>query len=291
MIIVFILLSQSVFANTSTSSTAKSTAKKTSAARIISLSPHITEMLFSIGAGKQIVATSEYSDYPQAAKKIPRVGNYLSLQIERIIALNPDYIIAWRGGSPAKDLARLQKLGFTIVYSAPQTFSDIASDLLTFGKISGHQQQAAKLAKSFLTRLSNIKNAYQNKKNINAFYELWSTPLTTIAKSSWPQQHLNICRATNVFYDTATPYPIVGIEQVMTKDIALLIVPLSKKQTEKQGYDWSKWQQINAVKYQQFIYPNSDKMHRMTLRALDELENLCQQIDKVRQFYRQKHNE
>ena len=284
MTLALILLSQPTLANPSPINAAP----KTLTPRLISLSPHITEMLFSIGAGKQIIATSEYSDYPKAATKIPRVGNYLSLQIERIIALNPDYIIAWRGGSPAKDLARLQKLGFTIIYSAPKTFSDIANDLITFGKISGHQQQATKLANRFLARLHNIKKLYQDKKNINTFYELWSAPLTTIAKNSWPQQHLNICHATNVFYDTATPYPIVGIEQVITKKIDLIIVPLSKRQTDKQGYDWSTWQQINAVKYQQFIYPNSDKMHRMTLRALDELERLCQQIDDVRDFYEHK---
>ena len=179
----------------------------------------------------------------------------------------------------------MKKLGFTIIYSAPKTFADIASDLITFGKLSGHQQQAETLAANFLKRLTQIKKNYQNKSLINAFYELWSTPLTTIAQGSWPQQHLDICRATNVFYNTVTPYPIVGIEQVITKKIAVIIVPLSKGQTDKKGYNWTKWQQISAVKNQQFIYPNSDKMHRMTLRALDELESLCIKIEKVRYFY------
>ena len=270
--------------STSYASTTTNSAKP----RIISLSPHITEMLYSIGAGKQIIATTEFSDYPITAKSIPHIGNYLRLQIERIIELDPDYIIAWQGGSPSDDLARLKNLGFNILYSAPKKFTDIASDLITFGKISGHQNKANLLATSFLTRLKTIKNNYKNKTLINAFYELWSTPLTTIAKGSWPQQHLDICRANNVFYDTATPYPIVGIEQVMTKAIDVFIVPLSKGQTDKQGYNWTKWQQINAVKNKQFIYPNSDKMHRMTLRALDELESLCEKIDRVRQYYTHK---
>lgn len=253
--------------------------------RIIALSPHIVEMLYSIGAGEQIIATTEFSDYPIAAKKIPRIGNYLRLQIERIVELKPDYIIAWQGGSPNDDLTRLKKLGFNIIYSSPKSFADIALDLQTFGKISGHQQAANKLALTFLRRLKNIKAKYQNKPLINTFYELWSTPLTTIAKGSWPQQHLDICHAANVFYDTASPYPIVGIEQVISKNIQLMIVPLSTNQTNKQGYNWQKWPLINAVKNKQFIYPNSDKMHRMTLRALDELEYLCEEIDVVRQFY------
>jgi vitamin B12 transport system substrate-binding protein len=253
--------------------------------RLISLSPHITEMLFSIGAGEQIIATSEMSDYPIAAKKIPRVGNYLRIQIERIIELDPDYIIAWQGGSPADDLARLKKLGFNIIYSAPKKFVDIASDIKKLGKISGQQRQANQLAAKFLTRLKTIKAQYKNKTRLNAFYELWATPLTTIAKDSWPQQHLDICGANNVFYNTSTPYPVVSIEQVLTKNVEVIIVPLSKGQTEKQSYNWRKWPQIKAVNRQQFIYPNSDKMHRMTLRALDELENLCGKIDEVRNFY------
>jgi len=256
------------------------------APRIIALSPHIVEMLYSIDAGDQIIATTEFSDYPLAAKKIPRIGNYLRLQIERIVELKPDYIIAWQGGSPNDDLARLKKLGFNIIYSGPKNFTDIARDLQIFGKISGHQQTADKLALAFLKRLENIKTKYQHKPLISAFYELWSTPLTTIAKGSWPQQHLDICRATNVFYDTASAYPIVGIEQVINKNIQVIIVPLSSNQTDKQGYNWQKWPVINAVKNKQFIYPNSDKMHRMTLRALDELENLCEKIDEVRQFYK-----
>ncbi len=255
---------------------------------IIALSPHITEMLFSMGAGEQIIATTEFSDFPEAAKKIPRIGNYLRLQIERIIELQPDYIIAWRNGSPSADLARLAQLGFNIVYSEPKKFTDIASDIKRLGKLSGHEKRANFLADQFLTRLDNIVNTYKNRPLLPAFYELWSKPLTTIAKGSWPQQHLDICGVDNVFYHATSAYPIVGIEQVMVKNIKLIIVPLSKNQTDKQGYSWGKWKNINAVKNQQFIYPNSDKMHRMTLRALDELQSLCAQVDKVRQFYANK---
>jgi vitamin B12 transport system substrate-binding protein len=254
---------------------------------IIALSPHLVEMLYSIGAGEQIIATTEFSDYPEAAKNIPRIGNYLRLQIERIIELQPDIIIAWRNGSPSDDLARLKKLGFNIIYSEPKTFVDIASDIKRLGKLSGHEKNANLLAEQFLTRLRNIVNRYKNKPLLSAFYELWSAPLTTIAKGSWPQQHLDICAARNVFYQAKSAYPIVGIEQVIIKNIDVIIVPLSAKQTDKKAYHWDKWQNITAVKNKQFIYPNSDKMHRMTLRALDELENLCLQLDEVRQFYKQ----
>ena len=255
---------------------------------IIALSPHLVEMLYAVGAGDQIIATSEYSDYPAAAKKIPRVGNYLHLQIERIIALQPDYIFAWRNGSPSADLARLTQLGFHIIYSDPKKLVDIAKEIKHFATLAGHRKVGILKANKFLSRLAAIKRQYQHKRLIPIFYELWPTPLSTIAKGSWPQQYLDICRAHNVFYNTDMPYPTVNIEQVITKPIDLIIVPLSKNQTDKHAYKWAKWPEIKAVKNKQFIYPNADEIHRMTLRSIDSLADLCQQIDKSRTFYKQR---
>lgn len=246
---------------------------------IIALSPHIVEMLYDIGAGDQIIGTTGFSDYPEQAKSIPRIGNYAKIQIERVVELQPDLIIAWRSGNPSDDLARLEKLGFTIVYSEPKTFEDIASEIAYFGELSGHHIQAKKLSNQFLTDLAKLKKTYKNKKAITVFYELWSRPLTTIAKGSWPQQHLNICQANNPFYNVATPYPQVNIEQVLQNPVNLIIQPMSENQTAKEGFNWQDWPVIPAVKGGRIIQPDADALHRMTLRSLVELEKLCEAID------------
>jgi vitamin B12 transport system substrate-binding protein len=250
---------------------------------IIALAPHIVEMLYSIGAGDQIIGTTDFADYPEQAKKIPRIGNYVRLQLERVIELQPDLIIAWKSGNPSDDLARLSQLGFTVVYSQPNTFEDIASEIVHFGKLTGHEQQAQKLAKQFSTELTSIKKTYQDKKSITVFYELWSRPLTTIAKGSWPQQHLDICHATNPFKQVSTPYPQVNIEQVIQSPIDLIIQPLSKNQKDREGFNWQDWPLIPAVKNNHIIQPDADALHRMTLRSLGELKHLCEQIDLIRQ--------
>ncbi len=249
---------------------------------IIALSPHIVEMLYDIGAGDQIIGTTEFSNYPEQAKNIPRIGNYLRIQIERIIELQPDLIIAWKSGSPSDDLARLRQLGFTIVYSQPDTFCDIAKELKYFAKLTGHSEQGNKVAESFLKKLNHIKTTYQHKEPINTFYELWSQPLTTIAKGSWPQQFLDICKANNPFKNVALPYPQVNIEQVIQTPIDLIIQPMSVNQPDKSGFNWQKWSAIKAVKNNQIIQPDADAMHRMTARSIDALENLCVAIDQVR---------
>ncbi|MGL1956442.1 MAG: cobalamin-binding protein [Colwellia sp.] len=255
---------------------------------IVALSPHIVEMLYDIGAGSQIIGTTEFSDYPEQAKKIPRIGNYLRIQIERVIELQPDLIIAWQSGNPSDDLSRLTQLGFTIVYSQPNTFEDIAKEMRYFGKITDHEEKGEQQANQFLKKLSKIKSHYQNKQAITGFYELWPRPLTTIAKNSWPQQFLDVCKVNNPFQENAAPYPQVNIEQILEKSIQIIIQPLSINQPEKSAYHWQKWPSIAAVKNKRIIQPNADALHRMTKRSLKQLKSLCVTIDETRQWLQNK---
>ncbi|WP_281560186.1 cobalamin-binding protein [Thalassomonas sp. RHCl1] len=253
--------------------------------KIIALSPHIVEMLYDVGAGKQIIATTDFADYPEQAKNIPSIGNYIRLQLEKVIALQPDLIIAWKSGNPSDDLARLSQLGFKVVYSEPKTFRDIAKELRQFADLSGHSEQGRQVADAFLKQLDDIKDRYRDKQTITAFYELWSRPLTTIARGSWPQQHLNICRAENPFEQVSSPYPQVNIEQVLKTPIQLIIQPLSVNQKDKEGFNWRDWPTIQAVSENNIITPDADALHRMTRRSLLALDKLCLDIDKVRQSY------
>jgi len=254
---------------------------------IIALSPHIVEMLYDIGAGEQIIGTTSFADYPEQAKEIPIVGNYLRLQIEKIIALQPDYIITWKSGSPSDDLARLKQLGFKIIYSEPKSFEDIAKEMREFGQLTGHEKYAQQQAQKLLKELKLIKEQYKDSSSIPVFYELWSRPLTTVAKGSWPQQFLNICKAANPFEQVAAPYPQVNIEKILQAPVQLIIQPLSLNQSDKIGFNWQDWPLIPAVKNKQIIQPDADAMHRMTMRSLQALKTLCADIDKTREFINQ----
>lgn len=256
--------------------------------KIIALAPHIVEMLYAIGAGDQIIATLDHADYPQAAKKIPSIGNYARVQIERVVELQPDLVFAWRTGTPADDMKRIEQLGFNVIYSQPKQLIEIAAELLAFGKATGHEAQAKQVAQQFTEQLAQIRLKYAGKPKISVFYELWHEPLSTVAKDSWPQLHLDVCRAENQFYGALSPYPQISIEQVVNKNPQAIIQPLSKHQPEKKGFNWHKWKIIKGVKNNQFIHPNADMLHRMTPRVLTELDKLCQQIDQVRQYYKQK---
>ncbi|MEW6990136.1 cobalamin-binding protein [Colwelliaceae bacterium 6441] len=253
------------------------------AKRIIALAPHIVEMLHEVGALDTVIGTTEHADYPVAAKDIPRVGNYARLNIEQILAADPDLIIAWKSGNPADDLARLEKLGLNIIYSDLHALKDVAKEIHYFSSFVGKAEEGRKVADKFLTRLSQLKQQYQGKEKLTIFFELWSRPLTTTAGSSWSQQQLNVCQITNPFIDSDSDYPQVNIEQVVIQSPDVIIQPTSHGVHSPDRIDWLQWPKMPAVKNNAFVYPNADRLHRMTSRSLNELATLCEQIDSFRQ--------
>ena len=253
--------------------------------RIIALAPHLVESLYAIGAGDQIIATTAHADYPAAAKNIMVVGNYARLQIEKIIQLKPDVVIAWTTGNPTVDLARLEKYQIKVIYSNPETLEDVAAELRLLGEITGRTEQASKLAEQYLTSLTDIKQRYASQENIKVFYELWSRPIRTVAQKAWPQQQITLCGGVNPFADAKDDYPSVWLEQVLITLPQVVIQPSKSTSGDPDNLNWQQWPHVPAAKNGFVFHPNADKLHRMTTRMLDEVVILCEQIDTARQFY------
>ncbi|MBU1392505.1 MAG: cobalamin-binding protein [Gammaproteobacteria bacterium] len=250
------------------------------AKRIIALSPHAVEMLYAIGAGDKIVATTDYADYPEAAKKIPRIGGYYGIQMERVMELNPDLIVVWDSGNKAEDINQLRTLGFNLYGSDPKTLEGIAKELEELGQLTGHVEEASKAAAAYRAELIRLRVENAKKSEPKVFYQLWSTPLMTVSKNSWIQQIISVCHGQNVFYDAASDYPQVSLENV------LLTLPEVILQSEEEGnvkgVDWSQWPEIPAVKNQHIYQLNADLLHRATPRALLGVQALCDALDKAR---------
>ncbi|MBU2979624.1 cobalamin-binding protein [Alteromonas sp. C1M14] len=259
--------------------------------RLVVLAPHLVESMFAIGAGEQIVATTTHSDYPEQAKSIPQIGNYARLQIEKILQLRPDIVVAWRTGNPAEDLLRLEKYKMPVVYTQPTQLEDVAKEIKLLGELTGRQDKANEVADAYLQRLNHLKAEYQAKQPVTVFYELWSRPLRTVAGSSWLQQQISACGATNIYRDLAEDYPQVSLEDVLAKQPQIIIQPSKHGQSQPDAINWQTWPQIPAVTNDFILQPNADKVHRMTTRMLDELELMCRQIDQARQFYQQQPND
>lgn len=251
--------------------------------RIIALAPHIVELLYSIGAGEQIIGTSDHADYPEAANRIPRVGSYAALQVEKILQMQPDLILAWKTGTPEADLKRLQQYDIPVVYSNMVELGDVADEVEMYGELTGRSDVAAPLARQYRQRLSELRETYQHRSQVTVFYELWSRPLTTVAGKAWPQQQLELCGAKNPFAGLTPDYPQINIERVLVSTPDAIIQPGHNGVPSGDVIDWSRWPSLPAVANQQILHPDSDSLHRMTLRALDGLEQLCEGLEQVRQ--------
>lgn len=253
--------------------------------KIIALAPHIVELLFDIGAGHQIIATGTYADFPEQAKTLPRVGDHSRLQIEKILQLRPDLVIAWRSGNSLTDLARLEEFGIRVFYSDPKVLEDVSKEIRIFGELTGRQQQANLLADNYQLHLTNMRKQYAAKQSISVFYEIWPAPMQTIAGDAWPQQHLDLCGARNIFAEINEDYPSVSLEQVISRMPQVIIQPKAAQQIESRLFDWQQFGFIPAVENHFILRPNADKVYRMTTRVLSEIELLCENIERARLFY------
>lgn len=250
------------------------------AQRIIALSPHAVEMLYAIGAGDTIVAATDYADYPEAAKNIPRIGGYYGIQMERVMELNPDLIVVWDSGNKAEDINQLRTLGFNLYGSDPKTLEGVAKELEELGQLTGHVEEASKAAAAYRAELIRLRVENAKKSEPKVFYQLWSTPLMTVSKNSWIQQIIDVCHGENVFYTAASDYPQVSLENVLLTLPEVILQ--SQEEGNVKGVDWSQWPEIPAVKKQRIYQIDADLLHRATPRALLGVQALCRALDKAR---------
>lgn len=242
--------------------------------RIITLTPHLTELLYDIGAGDRIVATDDASDYPPEVAPLPRVANYRSINLEALLAQKPDLVVAWRSAQ-ARMLAPVEKLGIPVFYSEPTDFASLATEMRSLGRLLGVEQQADARADAYLARLNALAARYGKPKSVSVFYQLWYPPLTSVNDSTWPGQAITLCGGRNILAKAATPYPQVGLEQVIKADPDLI---LAGSQDPEVLAHWQQWPMLDAVKQRRLALINADELHRFTPRALNAVEQICEAI-------------
>lgn len=242
--------------------------------RIISLTPHLTELLFEIGAGDRIVATDDASDFPPEAKTRPQVANYRSINLEALLAQKPDLVVAWRSAQ-SRMLAPVERLGIPVFYSEPTDFASLADEMRRLGVLLGVEQTADVQADAYLARLNALKSRYGQPKPVSVFYQLWYPPLTSVSGSAWPAQAIALCGATNIAAGAKTPYPQLGLEQVIKANPTLI---LAGSRDPAVLDHWQQWPMLDAVKHRQLKLINPDELHRFTPRALNAVVQVCEAI-------------
>lgn len=252
------------------------------AQRIVSLAPHITETLFAAGAGERIVGVVDYSDYPPAAQKLPRLGSYERIDLEALLALKPDLIVAWQSGNPPALIDKLRALGLAVYVSQSGKLESVAADLERYGQLVGKPAAGEAAARKFRQRYADLRARYAGKAPVRLFYEVWNQPLMTIGGPQVISDVIRLCGGENVFAGLSSMAPTVSVEAVLSaRPEAIVAAGMGDVRPEWLD-DWKKWPNLPAVAHGNLFHIHPDLMHRHTPRLLDGAEQLCRQLEEVR---------
>ena len=258
------------------------------AQRIVSLAPHVTELLFAAGAGNKLAAVTDYSDYPEAAKKIPSIGNIFALDLERLLAIKPDLIVIWGTGN-ARVLAEKLRGHHLVVYeSEPRNYEMIASSIEKLGKLAGSEKEAQQFSSEFRQRLQKLRQTYQlapNTPAVGVFYQMIQRPLMTPNDQHMISAAIRLCGGKNVFGHLKDFSATISQEAVLAANPDMLLT--SGENTESLA-SWKQFSMLNAVRKQQMYAIKGDWLNRSGPRILDATEALCQHISTARKKMQEK---
>lgn len=252
------------------------------AARIVSLAPHVTEQLFAAGAGARLVAVSEYSDYPEEAKRLPQVASSGGVDLERVLALKPDLVVAWRLEATAAALARLEGLGVPVFYSEPRRLAQIPDSIEALGVLAGTPDVARSVAVSLRSQLGALKAKYESKRSVSVFYQISERPLMTLGGRQFVSDAIELCGGHNVFADSPVMAPQVNIEAVLAADPEAIITASALPSDRSWQALWRRFPGMRAVRADNLYAVPMNEMHRHGPRAIGATALLCRDIDDAR---------
>lgn len=249
--------------------------------RIVSLSPHLTEILFAIGAGDRLVGTVDYSDYPAAAARLPRVGGH-QLDLEAIAALRPDLVLAWGSGNPARQVAKLEDLGMPVYYSETGHVAEIPATLERLGKLTGSESIAAKGAAHFREKLAELTKRYRGRPPVRVFVQIEARPLLTVNGRHLINDVLGLCGGQNPFAGLSALTPNLDAEGVLAADPQAIVATAIDGQRPAWLEEWKRWPALSAVRYGNLFFIPEDLLTRASPRILEATAILCEQLETAR---------
>ena len=252
------------------------------ARRIVSLAPNITEMLFAVGAGAETVGVVEFSDFPPAAREIPRVGNNGLLDMERIVSLRPDLIIVWLHGGYDRQLDQLRSLGVPVFYSEPRTLAEIPRALLALGTLTGNTSQAKAAARAFSDAVENIRARYAGAAPVSVFYQVWDRPLLTINRKHIIADVMRLCGGHNIFSGLPTLVPTVSVEAVVDAAPDAIVTAKAADAVDDGLGQWRTLTKMRAVADHNLIVLDADLISRQGPRIVEGARELCAKLEAVR---------
>jgi iron complex transport system substrate-binding protein len=250
------------------------------AQRVVSLAPHVTELLFAAGGGSHVVGVVAYSDFPEAAKKVPQIGSNRELDLERIIALKPDLFVVWRHGSSERQIEMVRKLGVPLFHSEPRKLEDIPASLLKLGQLMGTEDAARPTAEALRGQLASLRTKYANRAPVRSFYQVWDKPLYTLNGEHIVTDALRLCGGENVFARLPVTAPVVSVEGVLQENPEAIFA------TAEKNYGgvsmWKPYATLTAVRNDNLFTIDGNLLNRAGPRMIAGAAMLCEKLELAR---------
>ena len=245
------------------------------AKRIISLAPHLTELLFSLEVGEQLVGTSRYSDYPRGALDIPVIGDAFSVNVETVVDLQPDIIFAWSTGGANRALERLRKLGYAIYMNEAKTISGIGRTIVAMAELVGKRERGQLLQQQLQIRIAGLQESNAQLPPVRVFFQISDQDLYTVNKHHLIGQAIEICNGENVFAEETIAVPLVSKESIVITNPDIIIISRPNKGSVS---PWEKKWAGYAGFGEKLRWIDPGLISRPSLRMLTGIEQLCELI-------------
>ncbi|MFP5392805.1 MAG: cobalamin-binding protein [Gammaproteobacteria bacterium] len=253
------------------------------AQRVIAMAPHVTELLFAAGGGERIVGAVTYSDYPEAAKRIPNIGTNRQIDLERVIAMKPDLIVVWMHGSSERQVEQLGALGIPMFHSEPRKLDDIPASVAKLGQLLGTTAAANATATDLRRRLATLSARYASRPKVRLFYQVWDKPLYTLNGTHVVSDAVRLCGGENIFADMKVTAPVVSVEAVLQLDPEA-IFDTAERSEGSMGVDiWRPYPTMTAVRRGNLFKVDGNLTNRAGPRMIAGTEAICEKLELARQ--------
>ncbi len=252
------------------------------ARRIVSLTPGGTEMLFAAGAGDRLLATARGSDAPEAAKRLPTIGDANTVNFERLVALEPDVVVVWEHLNNRRVVESLRKLRLRVYSIRARSLADIPRSVRRLGALAGTGAVAELEARRLEARLRSLAGRKVDGEPLRVFYMLWAEPLYTVGSRHIIGDAIARCGGRNIFDDIDFPAPIVEIEAVVKRDPDVMLLSAPPITARDWRERWGRFTTIRAVQTGQLLTFSDPRLDRMGPSAIDAVEGLCAMLDRAR---------
>lgn len=253
------------------------------ALRVIAMAPHATELVYAAGGADRIIAAVDYSDYPEAAKSLPRVGSNRQVDMERVLALKPDLIVIWLHGSSERQIEQIRALGIPMFHSEPKKLAEIPESLSRIGKLMGTEKVADAAAADLRKQLAALAARYAGRSPVRLFYQVWDKPLHTLNGGHIVSDAVRLCGGENIYAAMKVTAPVVSFESVMGDDPEAIISTAERGKDDGGVAVWKPYVNMTAVKRDNLFRIDGNLLNRAGPRMIAGAAAMCEKLELARQ--------